>query len=346
VTTKQGARAVAWRVLRHPLLWSAVCLVVAVPLLGTEHDFWGFLLCLLGGWSAAHALIRRLLTLPGALSLALHLAASVGAALLLFALTADGGWRHVLPPAIAAAIGFAAVPGAGWIWLTLIGRTSAAVASASRRRAATLVVPEWERVGDAWHLRLAAVSLRSPVFVAITATIAVLGGGLITAVVIVFDDVVQRMGPLLLLLVLGWVVGAPGYLVVRAIAHRRTADGGCRGHPRGGPWLGDRPRGALVRRRRPRRGAGQRYRVAAVRAEEQPDPYRHPSVLRARPRPAGRPGTAAPGHGPDVPAASRGPRPPALVGRSRSACFSPLAKRRPRPRVRWRWHPDLMSDVR
>ncbi|RKE63592.1 hypothetical protein [Microbacterium sp. AG238] len=224
MTTKQGARAVAWRVLRHPLLWSAVCLVGAVPLLSTEHDFWGFLLCLLGGWSAAHALIRRLLTLPGTLSLALHLAASVGAALLLFALTADGGWRHVLPPAIAAAIGFAAVPGAGWIWLTLIGRTSAAVASASRRRAATLVVPEWERVGDAWHLRLAAVSLRSPVFVAITATIAVLGGGLITAVVIVFDDVVQRMGPLLLLLVLGWVVGAPGYLVVRAIAHRRTAD--------------------------------------------------------------------------------------------------------------------------
>jgi hypothetical protein len=212
------------RVLLHPLLWSAVCLIVAVPLLGTEHDFWGFLLCLLAGWSAAHALVRRLVTLPDTLSLVLHLAASVGAALLLFALSVDDGWRRVLPPAKAAAIGFAAVPAAGWIWLTFIGRTSAAVAGASRRRAATLVVPEWERVGDAWHLPLAVIALRSPVYVAITAAIAVLCGGLVTAAVIVLDDVVQRMGPLLLLLIVAWVVGAPGYLVLRAIAHRRTVD--------------------------------------------------------------------------------------------------------------------------
>lgn len=224
MTTRQGARELVRRVLLHPLLWSAVCLLVAVPLLGTEHDFWGFLLCLLAGWSAAHALIRRLLTLPDTLSLALHLAASVGAALLLFALTVDGGWRRVLAPAMAAAIGFAAVPAAGWIWLTLIGRTSAAVAGASRRRAATLVVPEWERVGDAWHLPLAVVALRSPAYVAITAAIAVACGGLVTAAVIVFDDVVQRTGPLLLLLLLGWAVGAPGYLVLRAIARRRTVD--------------------------------------------------------------------------------------------------------------------------
>ncbi|MFS0714517.1 hypothetical protein ABC195_11575 [Microbacterium sp. 2P01SA-2] len=224
MTTKQRAREAARQVLLHPLLWGALCIVVAVPLLGTAHDFWGFLLCLFAGWSAAHALVRWLHTMPRTLSVALHLAASVGVGVLLFATLADDGWRGMLPPAIAAALGFTAVPAAGWIWLTLVGRVSGAVAAASRRRAAALVVPQWERVGDVWNLRLPVVALRSPVYIATVATIAVLGAGLVVTVTVVFDDILVRVGPLLMLLVLGWGVAAPAYLVLRAIAHHRTAD--------------------------------------------------------------------------------------------------------------------------
>ncbi|MEH3089029.1 MAG: hypothetical protein PGN24_05265 [Microbacterium arborescens] len=218
-------RSTARRVLLHPLLWAPLLFVAALPLLGTEHDFWGFLLSMFSGWLVAHAIVGGLLRLTSAaLAISLHITAAVAAAALAFALTQPGGWRDAAPASVIAGIGFAVVPAAGWLWLALIGRISGALGAGARRRAATLVEPGWSRDGDTWTLALPAVPLRSATFAAVTGGLAAAGTALLSAFLLVFDDIAQRMTPLLIIVALGWVFGMPVYLVLRAIAHARTAD--------------------------------------------------------------------------------------------------------------------------
>lgn len=215
----------ARRVLTHPLVWAPICFAAALPLLGTEHDFWGFLLSLVSGWLVAHALVGALVRLrPPALAIALHVAASLAAGVLLFALTAAGPWRGALPASVVAGIGFAVVPAAGWVWLTLIGRVTGAVREDASRRAQRLVEPAWTRDGGTWTLALPAVPLRSTTFAAAAGGLAAAGIALFGGFVFVFDDLAARMSPLMMVLVLGWVVGLPVYLVLRAVAHARTVD--------------------------------------------------------------------------------------------------------------------------
>lgn len=246
----QTSRSIARRVLLHPLLWAVILLAAAVPLMGTPFDFGGFLLALLSGWMLAHALVRRLLALdPPWLSVLLHVVASLVVVAPLLALTDPGPWRQAFPPELVAAVGFALPPAAGWIWLTLIGRVSGAVRADADRRAARLIEPEWARDAAGWSLRLPVVPLRRSTYLVVAAGLIVLAGALIVTFVVVFADLAQRMGPMAILLVLGWTVFLPVFLVLQAIARARTVDVSIVVDPRrvrvlpadGGPAMVDAP---------------------------------------------------------------------------------------------------------
>ncbi|WP_298875374.1 hypothetical protein [uncultured Microbacterium sp.] len=212
------------RVVTHPLLWAVVCALAAVPLLGTPFDFGGFLLCLAAGWLLAHALVGGLLSLrPAAQSFSLHIVLAVAAGVALFALT-----RGVTPapvdPAVTTAVSFAAVPAAGWVWLTLIGRVSGLVRADSARRAARLVPPEWTRTPDAWELRLPVVPVRLSTYRLVLGILVAGGGGALLAFVIGFSDTAMRMSPLAIVVVLGWLVGLPVYGGLVLSARSRTVE--------------------------------------------------------------------------------------------------------------------------
>ncbi|WZH36855.1 MAG: hypothetical protein PIR02_19230 [Microbacterium enclense] len=218
-------RSLVRRVLGHPVLWAVVCIVVALPLLGTGHDFWGFLLSSLAGWAVAHAVVRALFrTRSTALSVVVHVVLSALAGLVLFAVVQPGPWPVPVPPTLRTALSYAAITFAGWIWLALISRATAAVQAASERRAAQLVEPEWRRDGDAWTLRLPVVALRRSTYLTVSAMLGVLAASAMAVFLLVFTDVAQRVGPMALLLILGWTVGLPVSLVVRAVARSRTVE--------------------------------------------------------------------------------------------------------------------------
>jgi len=226
VSEAAPTRSIARRVLLHPLLWAVVCFAAALPLLGTEHDFWGFLLALLSGWLGAHAAVRVLVPLrPAWLSVTLHVVLGAVVAVLLFGLVSAAEWRDALPAALLPGLlvlQFAAAPAAGWVWLTLIGRVTGAVRDGASRREAALTEPAWARDADGWGLELRAVPLRRGTFLALGVGLGALAAVLVGGFLLVFDDLAQRMSPLVMLLVLGWTVGLPAYLVLRAVARSRT----------------------------------------------------------------------------------------------------------------------------
>lgn len=219
-----GRIAAVRRLLGHPLLWAVVCALAAVPLLGTPFDVGGFLLCLVAGWLCAHVAVRVLMALRSpALSFSLHIGLSIAAGLALYGLT-QGVFPAAVDPAVAAAVSFAAVPAAGWVWLTLIGRITGLIRADSARRAARLITPEWTRSADAWELRLPAVPLRLSTFRLVLGILIAAGASALLAFVLVFSDVAMRMSPLLIVVVLGWLVGLPVYGGLRLSARSRTVD--------------------------------------------------------------------------------------------------------------------------
>ncbi|WP_136587786.1 hypothetical protein [Microbacterium hydrothermale] len=210
--------------LGHPLLWAVLCGLAALRLLGTNVDFAGFLLCLIAGWLVAHAVVRGLMALrsPG-LSFGLHVGVAAAAAAALFLLT-----RGVIPGAVdasvTAALSFSAVPAAGWIWLTLIGRVSGLVRADSARRTARLVSPDWTRTNDVWELRLPAVALRLSTYRGVVGILFAVAAGVLSVFVVVFSDVAMRMSPLMIVVVLGWLIGLPIYGAILLIARARTVE--------------------------------------------------------------------------------------------------------------------------
>ncbi|MDF2666419.1 MAG: putative rane protein [Microbacterium sp.] len=219
--TPTPARSVARRMLWHPLPWAVVCFAGAVLLFGVAQEFWGFLMSLVAGWAIAQTVLHGLaLVRPRGLSVALHLALAALAGVLLFAVAQPGEWP--VPPAVRSGLSFAALTFSGWIWLSLIGRVTGAVQASSDRRAAVLVEPEWERSGTEWTLRLPTVPLRRSTYLAVGAVLTAAAAGAMGTFVLVFTDLAQRLGPMAMLLVLGWTVGLPVYVLVRALARVRT----------------------------------------------------------------------------------------------------------------------------
>ncbi|BAJ73173.1 predicted membrane protein [Microbacterium testaceum StLB037] len=219
--TRTPAGPLARRVLWHPLPWAIVSFAGALLLFGVAQEFWGFLLSLVAGWAFAQTVLHGLALLrPRGVSVAAHVTLAAVAGLALFAVAQPGEWP--VPPTVRSALSFAALTFSGWIWLSLIGRVTGAVQAGSERRAAELVEPAWERSGSEWTLRLPVVPLRRSSYLAIGAVLGVLAAGAMGTFVVVFTDLAQRLGPMAMLLVLGWTVGFPVYLVVRALARART----------------------------------------------------------------------------------------------------------------------------
>ncbi|MEV8240998.1 hypothetical protein AB0O90_12225 [Microbacterium testaceum] len=221
--TPTPAGSLARRVLWHPFPWAVVCFAGAVALFGLGQEFWGFLLSLVAGWAFGQSVLHALALLrTRAVSVAVHLAVGVVAGVALFLVAQPGDWPVAIPPTVRSTISFAMLTFAGWIWLSLIGRVTGAVQATSEKRAAQLVEPEWERAGGEWTLRLPVVPLRRSTYLAVGAVLGVLAAGAMATFVLVFADLAQRLGPMAILLLLGWAVGLPVYLVVGALARART----------------------------------------------------------------------------------------------------------------------------
>lgn len=220
--TRSAGRSSAGRVLEHPLLWSPLLLAASVPLLGTEHDFWGFLLALLGGWCAGVAIVGFVrLVRPVALSVVVHVALGAALGLLLFAV-AEASDALPLPPQLLVTVGFAAAPAAGWVWLSLVGRITGSVQQDAARRATELLAPQWRRDERGWSVELRVVPMRRAAFLGAIVAVSVAAAVVLGGFIILFGDLAQRMSPMVMLFVLGWTLGLPAYLVLRAVARART----------------------------------------------------------------------------------------------------------------------------
>lgn len=222
MTTTSDTRRTRGVALLIPALLAPVCLLAAAPLLRGDGDFWGFLLSLIGGWLAAVAAVGVLLAVrPLALSMVLHVALGVALALLLWVLTQTAG-TDALPPAVRTVVGLAAAPAAGWVWLTLLGRITGSPGRRSARRAATLVPVEWQQDARGWSLRLRVSPMRRHAFVTTIVIAWLIATAALSTFIVVFSDLAQRMSPMVMLFLLGWIVGMPGYLIVRGIVRART----------------------------------------------------------------------------------------------------------------------------
>ncbi len=223
--TRTPTGSLARRVLWHPFPWAIVCFAGAVVLFGLGQEFGGFLLSLVSGWALAQTLLYALAFVrTRAVSVAVHLALGVVAGFAVFLVVQSGDWPVAVPPTIRSTLSFAMSPFAGWIWLSLVARVTAAVQATSEKRAAQLVEPVWERSGSEWTLRLPVVPLRRSSYLAVGAVLGVLAAGAMGTFVVVFTDLAERLGPMAMLLLLGWTVGLPAYLVVRAFARARTVE--------------------------------------------------------------------------------------------------------------------------
>lgn len=200
--------------------------MAVLALIGPDLALGGYLMALLAGWLAAFALIGGVRRIePQRLSMAVHVALGVAMGLLLYLLTARNGLRATLPSHLKPAflvLQLGAVPAAGWVWMTFIGRISGAVKADSDRRAAQLKEPEWVKEGDAWCLHTPAVPVRRRTLYGIVAALFVLGTAVFCGFLLFFYDRALRMSPMLMLLVLGWTVGMPVYLLLGVWARRRT----------------------------------------------------------------------------------------------------------------------------
>lgn len=165
-------------ILLQPLLWSAQCFTAATALIEPDLAFGGYLMAFIAGWLAAFAVIGGVLRIePQRLWMAVHVALGVAMGLLLYLLTARSALRAAVPPALKPAflvLQMGAVPAAGWVWITFIGRISAAVKADPDRRAAQLKEPEWFKEGDAWCLHTPALPVQRRTLYDIVAALFVL----------------------------------------------------------------------------------------------------------------------------------------------------------------------------
>ncbi len=219
------------RLLLSPVLWGLALLTVAVflTLAGADLGLPQFLLMLIGGWCLGFAFANLTFRMPrnGAV---LHVGAAVvlGAVMVFF--TEVGGRLLAAAPepvkAVFVVAQLAAVPATGWIWLALLSRVTDAMTRRERRNAPVRTTPDWERDegrdGSVVRFRAIEVRMRDVTvgIVAITLVSASVG----VVLMILFDDIVMRIGPKMSIVLLGLVVGLPAYAALTAVLRRRTED--------------------------------------------------------------------------------------------------------------------------
>ncbi|UYO95644.1 hypothetical protein OED01_08425 [Microbacterium sp. M28] len=221
------------RLVRNPVLWGALLLggAIAVTLAGDDLSFLPFLLMLVGGWCFGFAFVNATLrTVPARSGVILHtaVATALGAAIVIVG-EAGGDMLDSVPEpgrAVAFVLTFAAIPAAGWIWLGLISRLGDVFARQDAKKRPTPTTPEWEREenGDGSAVCFAAIPVRMRVLTGTTIGIVVVVGLVVVSLLIVLDDVVMRLGPQWMIIVIGAGVALPAYLALRAVLQRRTVE--------------------------------------------------------------------------------------------------------------------------
>ncbi|MFK0403749.1 hypothetical protein ACIQTT_15585 [Microbacterium sp. NPDC090225] len=216
--------------LRRPLFWGVVLLAAALAatLAGDDLSFFPFLLMLVGGWCFGFAFVGLTLRMPPRTGVPLHVGvAIVLAALMIVVVEFAGPWLATLHEpvrGVVVVLQMAAIPAAGWIWLGLLSRVTSAV---SRRDAAKRPAPvprTWERAesGDGSELHVDAVEMRMRALTLAMIGMIVPAGLVAFALMVVFDDLAMRLGPRIVIIALGLLVGLPVYFAFTSVARRRS----------------------------------------------------------------------------------------------------------------------------
>lgn len=219
------------QLVRNPLVWGAVLLLVAIgfTVAGDDLSFFPFLLMLVGGWCFGFAFVNATFGMvPARNGAILHLGvAIVLGALVAFVAEFGGALLEPLPAAVrgvAVVLQMAAIPAVGWIWLGLLSRVTDLLARRDAKKRPPPVTPDWEREesGDGSVVRFPGIELRMRSLTQAIVAIVVVFGLLGVAAVIALDDIAMRMGPRLAILLLGILIALPVYLAFTAILRRRT----------------------------------------------------------------------------------------------------------------------------
>lgn len=221
------------RLVRNPVLWGALFLggAIAATLAGDDLSFFPFLLMLVGGWCFGFAFVNatlRMVPTTGGVILHVVVAIAIGMAIVFVGASGGDALDSVPEPgrAVAFVLTFAAIPAAGWIWLGLISRLSDVLARQDARKRPTPTTPEWERAesGDGSGVRFAGIPVRMRVLTGVIVGIVVVVDIFVASLLILLDDVVMRLGPQLLVIVVGAGIALPMYLALRAALQRRTVE--------------------------------------------------------------------------------------------------------------------------
>ncbi|WP_243233708.1 hypothetical protein [Microbacterium sp. CIAB417] len=212
------------RIALHPLVWAAACTLAALPGYLADGGFFSYLMSVVAGALCGIWFVNLTVRMPQPAGAIAHIVMAIALAPTMFAAIelvpqwlAPGTPRAVYTGAL-----FALPPAAGWVWITLISRITALLSG--RTRAQPRVPLTWENDGDAVIVRFRAIPMRMRELTAwIVATILVTGTIVATAL-IVFGDIVERLGPRLLILALGVLFAFPAYLIVTALLRRRSVD--------------------------------------------------------------------------------------------------------------------------
>lgn len=184
-----------------------------------------YLLTLVAGWLVGFTFVGATLRMRHAGSgWIVHSAGAVVGAIVLFVGTQIGDALADLPQAVRGLIFFvqmAAIPAAGWTWVTLVGRLSRAAGSGSSKQPAP-ALPEWARIDDEWVLDITAVPVRIRILNLIAGVMWALAVAAVVMLMMVFYDLALRMGAGLVILALGWVVVLPAYGLYLAALRPRT----------------------------------------------------------------------------------------------------------------------------
>lgn len=230
-TTDAAVRATVGRkLIRNPLLWGALLLLGAIvaTLAGDDLSFFPMLLMLVGGWFFGFAFVNATLRMtPSRNGAYLHIGVAVvlGAAVA-FVVEYGSELLEPLPEwvsGVAVVLQIAAIPATGWIWLGLLSRVTDALTRRERRKHPLPTTVEWEREesGDGSSVRINGIPLRMKVLTGAIVGIVIVFGLFGTLLLIAFDDFVMRLGPRLMIIVVGALIALPVYLALTAVLRRR-----------------------------------------------------------------------------------------------------------------------------
>lgn len=212
--------------LRHPLLWAGASTLTALLLSSAGADaFFPFLLTLLAGWLCAFWFVGRTLDPRwGSWGPASHVGAAVALVPVLWVTV------EVLPEVIprgpaAAAFGLLAMgvaPAAGWVWITLLSRITGWMRRRDSRAAPA--PPEWTSDGEGAVVRFAAVPLRLRTLSLVIAGVTTAAGLVAVVAIIAANDLAERVGPRLLIIAFGIILGLPVYVALLSVLRRQTVE--------------------------------------------------------------------------------------------------------------------------